>query len=61
MTEQDSPGARLAFVNISIYEDGSVRGGVLVTDLETRPYEFRVTSPVKPTSIQRILYGKTIV
>lgn len=60
MTDQNSE-ARLAFVDISTFDDGSIRGGILVTDLDTRPFEFRVTSPIKPTTIQRVLYGKTLV
>ena len=60
MSNQDSTESRLAFVDISVFDDGSIRGGILVTDMETRPYEFRVTTPVKPTSMQRILYGKTL-
>src|SRR3972149_6823144 len=60
MSDQVSSEARLAFIDISIFDDGSIRGGVLVTDMETRPYEFRVTTPVKPTSMQRVLYGKTL-
>jgi len=60
MTDQNNSEARLAFVDILVFEDGSIRGGVLVTDLETRPYEFRVTTPVKPTALQQVLYGKTL-
>lgn len=60
MTDQNSE-ARLAFIDIATFDDGSIRGGILVTDLDTRPYEFRVTSPIKPTTIQRVLYGKTLV
>ena len=61
MTDQTSTDIRLAFLDILVFEDGSIRGGVLITDLETRPYEFRVTSPVKPTPLQRVLYGRTLV
>jgi hypothetical protein len=60
MSDQTPSEARLAFVDISVFDDGSIRGGVLITDMETRPYEFRVTTPVKPTSMQRVLYGKTL-
>jgi hypothetical protein len=60
MSDQVPNEARLAFIDISVFNDGSIRGGVLVTDMETRPYEFRVTTPVKPTSMQRVLYGKTL-
>jgi len=32
----------------------------LTTDIETRPFEFRVTSPIKPTRVQQILYGASL-
>ena len=51
---------RLAFIDVAIFSDGSIRGGILTTDIETRPYEFRVTSPIKPTQVQQILYGATL-
>lgn len=60
MSDEVPVEVRLAFVDISVFDDGSIRGGALVTDLETRPYEFRVTTPVKPTSMQRVLYGNTL-
>jgi len=60
MSDQTPSEVRFAFVDISVFGEGSIRGGALVTDMETRPYEFRVTTPVKPTSMQRVLYGKTL-
>ncbi len=52
---------RLVFLDTALLDQGTaIRGAVLVTDLETRPYEFRCTSPVKPTPLQRILYGDTL-
>lgn len=56
----DSPEIRLAFVDVAIFSDGSIRGGILTTDIETRPFEFRVTSPIKPTQVQQILYGSSL-
>lgn len=61
MTEQPSENARIAFVDIIVFDDGSVRGGTLITDTVSRPYEFRVTSPIKPTQLQKILYGKSLI
>jgi len=61
MVDQVSEKSRIAFVEISIFEDGSFRGGVLIIDSFSRPYEFRVTSPIKPTQLQKILYGKSLV
>jgi hypothetical protein len=51
---------RIAFIDVTVFSDGSIRGGILTTDIETRPYEFRVTSPVKPTQVQQILYGASL-
>jgi len=57
----DHPDLRLAFLDTALLENGAaVRGGVLITDIETRPYEFRCTSPVSPTPLQRVLYGDTL-
>lgn len=59
MTDQSD--LRLVFLDTALFEDGAaIRGGVLITDIETKPYEFRCTSPVRPTSIQRMLYGDTL-
>jgi len=38
-------------------EDKVLRGGALVTDSTTEPLEFRCTSAVRPTALQRILWG----
>jgi hypothetical protein len=52
---------RIVFLDIGLFDQGSaIRGGLLITDLETRPYEFRCTSAVKPTPLQRVLYGDTL-
>lgn len=60
MAEQESYDLRIAFIDVILFEDGAIRGGVLVTDIETRPYEFRVTSPIKPTQLQKLLYGASL-
>lgn len=59
MDEQEE-NARLGFIDVNILSDSSIRGALLVTDLETKPYEFRITSPIKPSQIQQILYGRTL-
>jgi hypothetical protein len=52
---------RLLFLDTALFEDGAmIRGGSLITDGETKPYEFRCTSPIKPTQLQRMLYGDTL-
>jgi hypothetical protein len=52
----------LAFLDVIKVGDQNpaVRGGTLITDSETKPYEFRCTGPVRPTELQRILYGATL-
>lgn len=49
---------------LSLYEtlshDGYI-GAILITDLQGIPQEFRCTHPVKPTAIQKPLYGETLV
>lgn len=56
----DTQEIRLAFIDVTVFSDGSIRGGILTTDIETRPFEFRVTSPIKPTQVQQILYGASL-
>ena len=57
----DQIDLKLLFLDTAFFEDGAIiRGGTLITDIETRPYEFRCTGPVKPTSLQRMLYGDTL-
>jgi hypothetical protein len=46
-------------LNLTAAKDGYM-GALLVTDLLGRPAEFRVTLPVKPTAIQRTLYGDAL-
>jgi hypothetical protein len=35
-------------------------GALLVTDRQGKPEEFRVTLPIKPTPVQKMLYGKSL-
>jgi len=49
---------KVLFLDVARFEDGRVlRGGALVTDLATEPIEFRCTTPVRPTKLQKILWG----
>lgn len=52
---------RLAFLWLEELGEGVFRGGALVTDRRGAPVEFRCTSPVRPTSLQRTLYGGTLL
>jgi hypothetical protein len=56
----DASKLRLAFIDVKVFDDGSIRGGILVTDSDTKPYEFRITSPILPTQLQKILYGSSL-
>jgi hypothetical protein len=56
-----APEKALAFLDIVSFEDGAaIRGGCLVTDGFTRPIEFRVSGAIRPTSLQKVLYGDTL-
>lgn len=52
----------LAFLDLATFEDGAaIRGGCLVTDAITRPLEFRVSGAVRPTNLQKKLYGELLL
>ena len=52
---------RLGFLGIELFDNGSaIRGGILITDVDTKPYEFRITSPVRASFYQKVLYGSTL-
>jgi hypothetical protein len=60
-TEANAEDKVIAFLDLANFEEGvAVRGGCLVTDGLTRPLEFRVSGPIRPTSIQKVLYGDTM-
>jgi hypothetical protein len=51
----------ISFLGIHRFEDGAaIRGGILVTDTKTKPLEFRVTAPVRPQKLQKILHGELL-
>jgi hypothetical protein len=64
VTEPSAPrteGKVLAFLDLGTFDDGaSFRGGCLVTDERTRPLEFRVSGAIRPSALQKILYGDTL-
>ena len=52
---------RLGFLCSARFENSEVtRGGILVTDAETKPLEFRCTGPIRPTNFQKVLYGSVL-
>ena len=53
--------SRIGFLDcVKFDKDASVRGGILVTDLKTKPIEFRVTTLITPTMFQKALYGNIL-
>lgn len=59
MTESEN--TRLGFLGIENFDNGAtIRGSILITDVDTKPYEFRITSPIRTTFFQRALYGDTL-
>lgn len=51
---------QIGFLDLKAFSDESVRAGLMVSDIRTRPLEFCVTSAVKPSTMQKILYGKVL-
>jgi hypothetical protein len=52
---------RLMFLSVSEFDSGNaIRGAFLTTDGLTKPLEFRCTTPIRPTPLQKILYGEAL-
>lgn len=52
---------QLLFIASQKFESGkAVRGALLLTDGDTKPLEFRCTNPIRPTSLQNVLYGQML-
>ena len=51
---------KIGFLDTYNIEDSVMMGVIMVTDSDTKPLEFRVTSPIKPTNFQKILYGNVL-
>lgn len=45
----------------SFEQKEAYRGAILITDESTKPVEFRCTAPVRPTPLQRMLYGDSLL
>ena len=50
----------LSFMSLVELAKDVFYGGVLVTDSQSKPIEFRCTSPIKPNPVQKTLYGETL-
>ncbi len=54
--------SKVAFLDsYSLENNEGIMGAILVTDADTKPLEFRVTAPIKPTNFQRTLYGNVLM
>ena len=54
--------SKIAFLETySLDNNEGVMGAILVTDADTKPLEFRVTAPIKPTNFQKTLYGNVLM
>lgn len=59
--KRKSPGdIMLAYLMCPQDAAGSYLGALMLTDHRTRPQHFSFVSPIRPTKIQRILYGPTL-
>ena len=55
------PDVNILYVDSLEFEDGKcLRGGALVVSQTTEPLEFRCTSAVRPTNLQKILWGDSL-
>lgn len=60
MAETSAPRTQsLGFLTI-LHDNQGYMGGYLVTNLWSRPIEFRLSTAVQPNRIQQILYGGTL-
>lgn len=59
---QDGNSKAIAFLGYREFDGGGAyRGAVLVIDEWGKPIEFRCTAPVRPTTLQRTLYGNSLL
>jgi hypothetical protein len=62
--DQKTPPSQttIAFLSYREFDAGEAyRGAILITDEWSKPLEFRCTAPVRPTQLQRTLYGKSLL
>lgn len=59
--EKDPQESIIAFLDLASFDDGAAfRGACLVTDGTTQPVEFRVSGSIRPTKLQKMLYGDSL-
>ncbi len=49
-----------AWLNFCLFDESVYRGGCLVTDIDAEPLEFRCTDAVRPSGLQKVLWGKRL-
>ena len=59
-TSKDPFDLILAYLSCPYDAAKSFIGALLITDATGRPLHFTYVSPVRPTTMQRLLYGKTL-
>lgn len=59
-TSKDPSDLILAYLSCPYDAAKSFIGALLITDATGRPLHFTYVSPVRPTTMQRLLYGKTL-
>ncbi|HEY69959.1 MAG TPA: hypothetical protein G4O08_05180 [Anaerolineae bacterium] len=60
-SEKNTHETIIAFLDLASFDDGAAfRGACLVTDANTQPVEFRVSGAIRPTKLQRMLYGESL-
>jgi len=57
---RDPDSVLLAYLSCPTDPAGNFLGALLLTDARTRPLHFTYVAPVRPTLMQRILYGSTL-
>lgn len=58
MKDEIPTDLKIMFLAAHRFENGEAfRGAFLITDGDTTPLEFRCTSPIRPTTLQKTLYG----
>lgn len=57
----NSDQSGLLFLDMYSFDSDTMRGAALVTDLLTEPLEFRCTSPIRPTKLQKTLWGGRLI
>ncbi len=57
---QDAEGIIISYLICPQDAGGAFLGALMVTDYRTRPLHFSFVSPIRPTRMQRLLYGHTL-